>query len=237
MSDLKPFRRRQLLEAIVKNLGLAQIGQKHDSTTSNGSEACTHVVWQFLIYIWTGVLVTIDEISKVAGYKPGDVGMNSTHVDRIIKHYRLPYVASWRTGKTWSAEDIMRTAREVGPVMVAVPYGFYPLNKNLDTHLVRTPVNGFAQQGGRVDLNFAGNHATCVFVTRWRTKLQEHRPRVLDPDHHYPRHQFDIISQQQFARMWDRNLVGKSYGQIAYVPTEPWNGLPDGAETITGDNL
>lgn len=236
MAVLKPYKRRQLLEAIVKQLGLAQIGQIHDHTTSDGSEACTHVCWQFIIYAWKGILVTIDELSRVSGYTLGDVGMDSTNIDRIIKHYKLPYVATFRTPGPrtgivgdWSANDIMRTAREVGPVQVAVPYGYYPLNESFDPLNVPAP-NGFALEGGRADLGFAGNHAIVMFTARWLRRVGDYRPRDLDPDHHYQNHGYDRITGRQFARMWNRNLTGKSYGQFAYVPTEPWQGLPAGAD-------
>lgn len=240
MAVLKPYKRRQLLEAIFAEERWAQGNQKHDRTTANGSEACTHVAWcQAVIYLWTGQRVTIDEVSKVAGYKRGDVGMNSVHVDRVIKHFKLPYVATWktvnpRTGNVgdWSARDLEKIAREVGPVMVAVGYNLYPLDKDLTGSTAE--MNGYAIQGGRVDLNFGGIHAVLMFTARWRTKIRQYRPRFLDPDHGFPSHprvpRFDVITEDQFERMWNANLPGKSYGQIGYIPTKAWNGLPAGAK-------
>lgn len=237
---LKPYKRRQILEAIFTKLRLAQGNQKHDRTTDNGREACTHVAWcQAVVYLWTGVMYTIDEISKIAGYKRGDVGMNSTHVDRVIKHFKLPYEATWRTVNPrtgnkgdWSANDILKLSREVGPVMVAVGYYLYPLDKELVGS--DAEINGYAIQGGRVDLGFGGIHAILVFTSKWRTKLREYRPRILDPDHGFPGQggvpKFDIITKAQFQRMWDTNLPGKSYGQVGYIPTKAWNGLPDNAQ-------
>jgi hypothetical protein len=236
VTPIKPYLRRQRLERIFTNRarqGLsAQFGQGHDSTTAHGSEACTHVVWQAIIYLFTGLKVTIDEISRIAGYTRGDVGMNSGHIDRIIAHYRLPYAASWRTrapnGKLgdWTTADLLKTAREVAPVPLAVPYGLYPL----DEDLVVEGSNGDAIAGGRSDLSFAGNHAVLLFTARWRRRYGEYRPRLVDPDHGstlrptIPR--FDIIDQDQLARMWNSNLVGKTYGQFAYLPTAPWNSVP-----------
>lgn len=232
-ATIKPYKRRELLEAIFSKLRLAQGNQDHDSTTSNGSEACTHVAWcQAVVYLYTGILYTIDEISKIAGYKLGDVGMNSTHVDRVIAHFKLPYVATWRTRNPrtgnigdWSPNDLEKLAREVGPVMVAVPYGQYPLARRLSGG-----PNGNALKGGRVDLNFSGIHAVLMFAAKWLRKSGEYEPRFLDPDHGFPSHprvpRFDVITHRQFAKMWRTTLPGKSYGQIGYIPTEPWNGLP-----------
>lgn len=235
MAVLKPYKRRQILEAIFAAKRWAQGNQKHDHTTNNGSEACTHVAWlQAGIYLWTGLDVTIDEISHITGYVRGSGGMNSSHVDKAIAHWKLPYEATWRTKAPngivggWTARDLEKTAREVGPVMVAVGYSLYPLDKDLlgSDH----EMNGYAIQGGRVDTNFTGIHAVLMFTARWRPALKQYRPRVLDPDHGFPSHprvpRFDILTEVTFERMWNADLPGKNYGQVGYVPTRPWNGLP-----------
>jgi hypothetical protein len=238
-ATIKPYKRRQLLEAYFASRRWAQGNQAHDASTNNGAEACTHVSWcQAVIELFTGQKVTIDEVSRVAGYKRGSGGMNSSHVDRVIKHWKLPYVATWRTRNPrtgnigdWSANDLSKIAREVGPVMVVVGYGLYPLSRKLSGG-----PNGNARQGGRNDLYFAGLHAVLEFAARWLKKQKTYDPRFLDPDHGFPSHprvpRFDIISQDQFARMWRTNLPGRPYGQIGYIPTEPWNGLPDGAAPV-----
>jgi hypothetical protein len=220
---VKPFERRKKLEAIFTQKHWAQFGQKHDKTTNNGSEACTHTVLQALIYLWTGQDVTQDEISTVAGYKPGDVGMNSTHVDRVVAHYRLPYTATFRMAKPPTADGLIHTVRTLGPALVAVDYGLYPLDKRFGG-----PNTAF--QGGRSDLGFDGNHAVCFFAARWLRKRDEYRPRFMDPDHGSPARpeipDFDTFTDHQFGRMWKRNLVGKNYGQFAYLPTKEWLGVP-----------
>lgn len=195
---MKPYARRQGIEAILTDRaksGLsAQFGQKHDSSTNNGSEACTHVALQLIVYVWKGIEVTIDDLSGIAGYRPDDVGMNSVHIDRVMAHYNLPYTASFRAGRKLNAGIILQTAREEGPVLVAVPYGIYPTQKGIDGP------NGDALQGGRNDLGFAGNHATVVATARWRQRIGQYRPRILDPDHGSPSRpdipRFDVIDRK-----------------------------------------
>lgn len=221
---MKPFLRRKALETIFTHKKWRQFGQNHDATTSNGSEACTHVVLQCLIYLWTGKDVTIDEISRIAGYRPSDEGMNSGHVDRVIAHFDLPYVASFRMdGGPPSTNEVIAIVREKGPALVGVPYGLYPLDDELVLH-------NEAIRGGRNDLGFAGNHAVCVFAARWLRKRGVYRMRGMDPDHGSPARPdipaFDIYTDRQFARMWEHNLVGKSYGRFGYFPTREWTGIP-----------
>lgn len=219
---MKPYDRRKALESIFRNKKWAQFGQHHDRTTANGSEGCTHTVLQALIYIWTGEVVTQDEISDVTGYRPGDVGMNSGHVDAAIAHWNLPYVASFRQAPL-STGDLIQTVRNLGPALLAVPYGLYPLD-------ARFGGSNTAFRGGRTDLGFGGNHATCLFAVRWLRHRHEYRPRVMDPDHGSPARpdipDFDAFTDHQLGRMWRSNLVGKSYGQFAYLPTREWTGVP-----------
>jgi len=222
---MKPYLRRKALESIFASKHWAQFGQKHDRTTSNGSEACTHVVLQALIYLWTGQDVTIDEVSVAAGYKAGDVGMNSTHVDRVIAHWKLPYTATFRMASPPTTDGLIQTVRNLGPALVAVDYGLYPLDRQYE-HFS----DNLAFRGGRTDLGFAGNHATCFFAVRWLRRRHEYRPRFMDPDHGSPLRpdipDFDTFTDHQLARMWRSNLVGKSYGQFAYLPTREWTGVP-----------
>lgn len=215
---MKAFRRRLWLEAFLEKVRFAQFGQDHDKTTDNGREGCTHTCWQLIIKWYTGRDVTHDELSAIARYTMQDNGMNSGHCDRIIAHFRLPYVASWRQPKKLSARNLCKIAREVGPVLFAVPYGLYPL----EAGLADNAPNGEAFQGGRDDLGFAGNHAVLLFSAKWRTKISRYRPRGFDPDHakHRGIPKFDIYSEEQLARMWNHNLVGKDYGQFAYIPTK-----------------
>jgi hypothetical protein len=220
---MKPYERRKKLEAIFRAKGWAQFGQKHDQSTANGEEGCTHTVWQALIYLWTGQDVTHDEISDAAGYTAGDVGMNSGHCDRVIKHWKLPYEATFRMAKPPTAHGLIQMVRELAPVLLAVDYGLYPLDARLGG-----PNTAF--RGGRTDLGFAGNHAACLFAARWLRKRREYRPRLMDPDHGSPARpdipEFDAITDHQLGRMWRHNLVGKPYGQFAYVPTRAWEGVP-----------
>ncbi len=107
---MKPYDRRKKLEAIFRAKQWHQFGAEN-KTTNRGTEGCTHTVLQALIYLWTGKDVTQDEISKAAGYRPEDVGMNSGHVDKVIKHYDLPYVASWRGHETLRTADLVQQPR------------------------------------------------------------------------------------------------------------------------------
>ncbi len=220
---MKPYDRRKKLEAIFRAKHWAQFGQQHDNTTSNGSEACTHVVLQSLIYLWTGQDVTIDDISAATGYTQGDVGMNSTHVDKAIAHWKLPLTATFRMAQPPTTDGLIQLVRTLGPALVAVDYGLYPLDK-------RFGGSNVAFQGGRSDLGFAGNHAVCLFAVRWLKKRGEYRPRVMDPDHGSPARpdipDFDTFTDKQLGRMWRHDLVGKNYGQFAYIATKEWLGVP-----------
>lgn len=220
---MKPFERRRKLEKIYREKSWAQFGQKHDGTTSNGREACTHVVWQSLIYLWTGQDVTIDEVSAAAGYTQGDVGMNSGHCDRVIAHWKLPYTATFRMASPPTTNGLIQVVRNLGPALIAVPYGLYPLDAGVAK-------NNEAIQGGRSDLGFSGNHAVAVFGARWLRKKSQYRIRGMDPDHGSPARpaipDFDIYTDRQLARMWRHDLVGKSYGQFGYLPTREWTEEP-----------
>ena len=224
---MTPKQRRKALEAFFSDGKYAQFGQKNDLTTANGAEACTHVCWQALIKLWTGQDLTIDQVSEVAGYRREDVGMNSRHIDRIIAEFDLPYIATWRSGMAWTTADLVDTVRTMGPAQLAVPYGFYPLDKTLNA----VGPNGEAYQGGRNDLSFAGNHAVLLFGARWRPKRKVYKLRGMDPDHGSRLRpaipDFDIYTQPQLAQFWNRNLVGKSYDRFGYVPTEAWEGIPE----------
>jgi hypothetical protein len=220
---MKPFERRKHLEAIFATKLWAQFGQRHDKSTANGSEACTHVVLQAHIYLWTGQDVTIDEISAATGYKPGDVGMNSTHVDKAIAHWKLPLTATFRMATPPTTDGLIQIVRNLGPALIAVDYGLYPLDKRFGS-------SNSAFRGGRTDLGFAGNHAVCLFAARWLKKRHEYRPRVMDPDHGSPARpdipDFDTFTDKQLGRMWNHPLVGKTYSRFGYIPTREWTGVP-----------
>lgn len=229
---MTPYERTIELGRIAADGRFAQFGQDHDSTTDNGSEACTHVCCQYLIKVWTGEDVTINEVSRVAQYRAGDEGMNSGHVDRVIAHWELPYHASWRTGAPASdtADDLIQLALKRGPLLLSINYRMYPLTPKLKGLVA--PTNGFARRGGRSDINFVGDHAVIVFGAAWERGTKIWKPRGIDPDHGSAARpdvpMWDAYTARQLGVLWDTPLNTRGQTHVAYLPTKAWTGMPSG---------
>ena len=195
------------------------------TSTDNGPLGCTQAELVQAIRLWTGKVVTADDISQAVGFDPKfGIGMSGTQVKSAIAHWKLPYVASYDMPKRPTTRELLQIVRNTGPVLLAIPYYAYPLAAGIGGH----SRYGTARYGGKDDLSFNGNHFVTLFASRYVANT--YRQRLSDPDHGSGARPtvppFDVISYAQFDALYNAALSGKPYPAIAYVPTREWTGVP-----------
>lgn len=210
-----------------------QFGQSADYSAWDGAAACTHVCIQKLYYIWTGKKISIDYISKLAGYNrernsAGQPrGFNAAEVGRVMDKLNLPYVVKFHM--PW---DDLWVKINAAPILYAVRYGSEPdwrgyryMGKTADGQ-----PNGFARKNGRTQLSGFENgpHMVLMGYKRTvtnssgdylRTELVRH-----DPNHgsasRPERPPYDVISGTQGKTEY--NDYSKRLGRplMAWLPTK-----------------
>lgn len=155
-----------------KHKDVQQFGQASDDAAWDGKTACTHTVWQAIIWMYTGHRYTINQINSMAGmpYKAkasnGAIrGMNNNELQHLIDHLHLPYKIVW--GQSWLY--LIQKAM-LGPVMYGMRYGSAPEWKGYHYNGV-TASSPFAIQNGKTQLTGFenGRHAVLLAGRRKRT--------------------------------------------------------------------
>jgi hypothetical protein len=219
-------RARLLAEA---NPWLQQFGQTKDSYPWDGATACGHACWQFIILFAKGTRLSMDAISKLAGYPyhaKGATGvqrgLSVTETKRLIAALKLPYVL--KAGLPWST---LNDYFGRGPVLYVTRYGSQPDWKGYTYRGVKAngSPNGYAKKAGRTQLTGFenGRHYVVTIGSRAITDaagtVVGHELLRKDPNHGSParpeRPPYDIITSAQGKREYD-DFVGVKY---AFVPT------------------
>ena len=200
---------------------LQQFGQAHDGRAHDGATACTDTIIQTIHRGWTGATaLTIDRIRDLAGYTDRQYaarsGLTAAQVDRVMRRLSLPYEVRPITSPL-SAWRVLKWANWYGPVMVGVPYGWWPEWQGFRYGTVTADgrPNGFARprgQAGKTQLTgFTGAHAVLVLgyaLTRdAQGRVIGHPTYVKEPNHGSARRPerppFDVIDSAQFRRAYD----------------------------------
>lgn len=213
---------------LARRYPIQQFGQTHDARGHDGATACTDTVIQVIHRGWTGATaLTIDRIRDLAGYTDAQYaarsGLTARQVDRVMGRLSLPYQVRPITSPL-SAWRVMRWANYYGPVMVGVPYGWWPEWRGFryGTIVADGRPNGYARpagQAGKTQLSgFTGAHAALVLgysVTRdSRGRVTAHHVYAKEPNHGSGRRPerppFDVIDSAQFRAGYDAfRLIGR----------------------------
>lgn len=234
MAVLTVLERRLALEKLTIDHPFTQFGMPGASSTRNGREpgstGCTHTEIVRLVFLWTGKVITQDEISAAVGYNAsGGEGLSYKQTEAAFRHWNLPYGPQTAP----SPMDLVNAVRTQGPAMMGCQYLWYPQDKDPKVHVTggkpNGKPNGYAISHGRTDLGFTRGHMVTVLAARWRADLKLYRPRVCDPDHgstaRPERPPFDIMEFGQLAALLHSG-VSQFGGLVVYLPTRQWNGQP-----------
>lgn len=218
---------------LARRYPIQQFGQANDARAHNGATACTDTIIQVIHRGWTGArLLTIDRIRDLAGYTDAQYrersGLTAAQVQRAMDRLSLPYRVRSATSP-FSASEAMRRANTHGPVLVGIPYGWWPEWRGFryGTIVADGRPNGYATPpgaAGRTQLSgFTGAHAALLLgysVTRARDGTVTGRPTyVKEPNHGSPvrpeRPPFDVVTSGQFRRAYD--AFGSVLGRRPYA--------------------
>lgn len=208
---------------------LQQFGQSNDDAVYDGATACTHTVWQSIIWMVLGRHYTLNEINSLAGmpYKAKNPngtrrGMSNAEAQHLIDRLRLPYKVV--TGQSYS---VLVAALKLGPVMYGMRYGSAPEWKGYRYGGV-TASAPFAISGGKTQLTGFENGRHAVLLAGRRTRTVDGKAtRVVyrkEPNHgsaaRPEKPPFDIItaaeSLREYADFHDK--LGQSL--YAAIPTK-----------------
>lgn len=186
-----------------------QFGQAGCASTFGGSSGCTHTALQDLIQLWTGRILTHDDISRIAGYPwPSQNrtrrGLQWPEVQRVFRHFGLPYVM--KSGLT--VEELLR-ASNLAPALVGIRYGDHPRKQGLATPNVfrngPAELNGATQRAG-----FDGAHAAVLAgyePHRVKGVTKHYDAYVVEPNHgsasRPEKPAYDVITTAQLRRAFE----------------------------------
>jgi len=207
-----------------------QFGTPDDECTDNGAIGCTHAVWRFIAFVYTGKWYTHDQISKLSGHPcgggPGNRGMRVSESQQLCRALRLPYI--FKANLT-SAELIK--ASKIGPVMFATRYGDWPNWAHYGGQTRPRPWARPLDKAGRNQfVGFTGSHANCLlgFVRRTTTKGTFIRNDcfVFEPNHDSGARPenvaFDIVTQTQLNAAYRAVVTKLGWSStVAMIPTKP----------------
>lgn len=221
----------QLRKAILaaRRWPAQQFGQAGDYYTFSGATGCTHTVLQRLIYLWTGRKVSHDTISRVAGYPPPGRnarrrGLTPQEVERVVKHYGLPYKVVF--GLTYT--EVIEASKK-GPVGFGHAYGWWPEWKGYRYDGVRADgkPNGFANPSGKCGrTQLTGFNQGAHFGLLLGVATDPAKPDVVyahEPNHGSParpeKPAYDRMTVAQFREVYDSysDVLGRA--PYALVPT------------------
>lgn len=216
----------KLLEARRRH-PFGQFGTTDDESTQNGALGCTHTIWRFIIFAYTGRWYTHDQISKLAGYpyQGGSThrGMRVSESQRLCSALHLPYVYRGNLDDS----SVLR-ASNVGPVLLGVRYGSWPNWRGYHHQTVPAPWARPLDKAGRNQFTgFFGSHAVG-FLGYLRVPTAGTFVRndcyVMEPNHDSPARPenvpYDIVTQSQMLKAFHdtRARLGWS-ATLAHIPT------------------
>lgn len=204
--------KRPLTRAITvaqANPDVQQFGQDHDDAVWGGATACTHAICQFLMLLWFGDRLTLNQVNKLAGmpYRPTKLvkgrrmprGMNNLELEHFFAATGLPYVV--RFGLPF---ETLLTYSNRAPVFYGNRYGSEPRQKGFVYHGAHAKppfaiLNGATQLTGSL---INGRHA--VLLLGYRSVISDSTGRIAyyrawrkDPNHGSParpeKPPFDLI--------------------------------------------
>jgi len=203
-----------------------QFGTADDQCTDGGELGCTHAVWRFIAFVYTGRWYSHDELSKLSGYPcgggPTNRGMRPSESQALCKRLGLPleFRAGLGTG------DLLRASRK-GPAMVAIRYGDWPAWEGYGGRHWPRPYARPLGKAGRNQLGFTGSHAVALLgyerVESAAGKFLRNDAFVFEPNHDSTarpeRVAYDIVTQTQLgvAHRGVRKLGWSN--PFAFVPT------------------
>lgn len=224
-----PRLRKSILKA--RAWPVQQFGQAEDYYTFGGATGCTHTVLQRLIYLWKGKRVTHDAISKVAGYplpgrNAGRRGLYPYEVERVVKHYGLPYLVKLNL----SAAEVIEATKK-GPVGFGHVYGWWPEWKGYRYGTIRADgnPNGYATpsgKSGRTQLSGfeRGAHFGMILGVADGTGGQADLVYAHEPNHGSParpeKPPYDRMTKAQFTRVYDSYSKVLGRAPYALIPTK-----------------
>lgn len=173
---------KPILERVIDfanvHADIQQFGQADDDQVWGGATACTHTIWQFLILLWTGHRLTLNQVNTLAGMPPNardargnPRGMNSNEVTTLIRAINmrygtvqepepLPYVVVF--GETY---ETMLSYSNRAPVFKAIAYGKSPSWRGYVYNGI-TAKAPFAYLAGRTQLGANFRHADLLLGYR-----------------------------------------------------------------------
>lgn len=218
LEDLRTCRRKH---------PFGQFGTADDQCTDNGALGCTHAVWRFIAFVYTGRWYSHDELSRLSGYPcgggPTNRGMRPSESQALCRRLGLPL--EFRSGL--STGDLLRASRK-GPCMIAIRYGDWPAWQGYDGRHWPRPYARPLGKAGRNQLGFTGSHAAALLgyqrVVNAQGKFVRNDAYVFEPNHDSPsrpeRVPYDIVTQTQLGVAY--HAVVKRLGwsnTLAFVPT------------------
>lgn len=218
--------RRAHVLRLLERRNRYQFGQPNDSLVDDGAVACTDTSIQLIVWMAKGKKVSLDNVRKRSG-APADQPMEADEAIRALRSYGLPYEI--RRGLL--ASDIVRIARNKGPVIIAEKYWSHP--QWLDYTYAGKTLKGYAvndagarvrvgtsvprRRSGLTQWTFRDGHAVLLATDDYEDG--KHYAVVRDPNHNSSarpeRPAYDMVTMYQLNRMlrsWDR-------GSLALVPT------------------
>lgn len=220
----------------VSGWNVQQFGQAADYYTFGGATGCTHVVLQWLVYLWKGRKVTQDDVSRACGYplpgnNPGRRGLRPYEVQRAIAYYGLPYKVVFGL----SASEVL-TASKDGPVGFGHVYGYWPDWKGYyygGTRADGRP-NGFATPSGRAGrTQLTGFERGAHFGMVLGVAIGDDAPDLVyafEPNHgsaaRPEKPAYDRMTRAQLAKVYGSytNVLGRSPYAIVPVQKLPARG-------------
>ncbi len=204
-----------------------QFGTAGDGCTDNGALGCTHAVWRFIAFVYTGRWYSHDELTKFSGYPCGggstNRGMRPSESQALCKRLGLPLV--FRSGM--SAGDLLRASAK-GPCMVAIRYGDWPTWQGYGGKSWPRPYARPLGKAGRNQTGFTGSHAVALLgyerIVAAGGKFLRNDAYVFEPNHDSASRPenvpYDIVTQTEFGIAY-RAVVAKLRwpATVAFVPT------------------
>lgn len=217
----------QRFQAARRKKRVGQFRQPHSGSTGNGKTACTHACVQLIVFIWTGVWISIDRVNQIAaghsrqlrGTDGSPRGLRAHEVNTVFRYFKLPY----RLTANMPAGDLIRASR-LGPVLWGSRYGDYARRKGLPPWRARPPyakVEGADQLAG-----FDDAHANVlggdIPLYGPGDRIVDYDLYIFEPNHPRPGRSvplWDVISSAQFRQAYEAIKTTAWNSTYAFVPT------------------
>lgn len=224
------MRRRPVASPVDGKVGwpVHQFGQGDDYYTFNGSTGCTHTFVQFMVFLWKGIKVTHDAVSKAAGYplpgnNPRQRGLYPYELQKALDHWGIPMVV--RFGMT---ADQVRAATVKGPVGFGHLYSYWPdwYGYRLGGSATDGKPNGYASprgKAGKTQSTWNGAHFGWIYGQASHPTLKD-KIYGTEPNHgsaaRPEKPPYDSMTIEQFEVVYNsyKNHLGRT--PYAVIPTK-----------------